>query len=368
MNAITNPPAPGAPMEPPSTRTGVVGWLRKNLFSTWYNGILTLVLAYVVIRILVPVVDWAFIDANFLGTSQAACTGGGACWAFLNQRLGFFIYGFYPVDQRWRPDVVFIMLAVCFVPQMVHRFPGRKWLGILGFTALPVIGFILIHGGWFGMSYVPTSKWGGLMLTLVLAYAGMVSALPIGIVLALGRRSTMPVVRGLSVIFIEVWRGVPLITVLFMASVMIPLFLPQGVTFDKLLRAYIGLALFYGTYMAEVVRSGMQAIPNGQYEAADSLGLGYWKKMGLIILPQALKIVIPGIVNQLIALFKDTTLVLIIGLFDILGTVQATIMDPSWSDVSAEAYTFVAFAFWIFSFGLSRYSEALERRLRTDHR
>src|SRR5699024_9005336 len=354
-------------IEPPATNTGVLGWMRKNLFSTWYNSILTLVLAYLVVRFCVPFFDWAVVNANFIGSSQADCTDGGACWVFLRQRMEFFIYGFYPDGAQWRANLTFILLAVCFVPQLIPRFPGRKWLGILGFTALPVIGFILVHGGVFGLESISTNKWGGLTLTLVLAYAGMVVAMPLGVFLALGRRSSMPLVRSLSVVFIEVWRGVPLITVLFMASVMIPLFLPSGVTFDKLLRAFIGLTCFYGAYMAEVVRSGMQAVPRGQYEAADSLGLGYWKKMGLIILPQALKIVIPGIVNTLNALFKDTTLVLIIGLFDVLGTVQSTVVDPAWSDVTAEAYLFVAAAFWVFCYGMSFYSQTLERKLHTGH-
>src|SRR5699024_3295456 len=358
---------PVADPEPPTQHGGLLGWLRSNLFSTWYNSILTLVLIYVLVTVLVPLLNWLIFNADFVGSTQAQCDSGGACWLFLKQRMGFFIYGFYPDEQQWRVNILFAMLAACFVPQMIPRFPGRKWLGILGFTVLPVVGFFLVCGGVFGLRFVPTSLWGGLMLTLVLAYAGMVASLPVGIFLALGRRSSMPAIRGLSVVFIEVWRGVPLITVLFMASVMIPLFLPPGVTFDKLLRAFIGITFFWGAYMAEVIRGGLQAIPKGQYEAAEALGLGYWRKMGLVILPQALKIVIPGIVNTLIALFKDTTLVLIIGLFDILGTVQATIMDPAWSDVTAEAYLFVAFTFWIFTFSLSRYSQRLEHRLQVGH-
>lgn len=354
-------------MAPPSVRTGLLGWLRTNLFSTWYNSLLTLVLLYLLVTILVPFFDWALFNATFSGESQQQCTAGGACWLFLKERFAFFIYGFYPDAQQWRADIVFVMLAVCFAPQLIPRFPYKKWLGIAGFTLLPIIGFILIHGGVFGLPTVRTGLWGGLMLTLVLAYAGMVLALPIGILLALGRRSNMTVIRGFSTIFIEVWRGVPLITVLFMSSIMFPLFMPEGVTIDKLLRAYVGLTLFYSTYMAEVIRGGLQAIPDGQYEAADALGLGYWRKMGLVIMPQALKVVIPGIVNTLIALFKDTTLVLIIGLFDILGTVQATIMDPAWSNVSAEAYLFVAFSFWIFTFSMSRYSQGLERKLKTQN-
>jgi general L-amino acid transport system permease protein len=349
---------------PPVSQVGLAGWVRKNLFSTWYNGVLTVALVYLLARLLIPFLDWSLINARFVGTSEAACRSGAACWAFVGQRLGFFVYGFYPGAETWRANIVFAMIAICFAPQMIPRLPGRKWLLVMGFTVLPVVGFILIRGGFFGLIAVPTDKWGGLMLTLVLAYAGMVASLPIGIVLALGRRSAMPVIRSLSVAFIELWRGVPLITVLFMASVMIPLFLPQGVSFDKLLRVFIGISCFWGAYMAEIVRGGLQAIPAGQYEAAKALGLGYWKRMILIILPQALKIVIPGIVNTLIALFKDTTLVLIIGLFDILGTIQSTVSDPAWGDVTTEAYLFVAAIFFVFCFGLSLYSRNLERKLR----
>ncbi len=233
---------------------------------------------------------------------------------------------------------------------------------------MPIIGYFLIPGGWFGLEEVQSSKWGGLMLTLILAYIGILGSLPLGVVLALGRRSEMPIIRGFCVIFIEVWRAVPLITVLFMASVMLPLFLPEGMNFEKLMRALIGLTLWQSAYMAEVIRGGLQAIPRGQYEAGSALGLGYWRKMRLIILPQALTLVIPGIVNTFISLFMDTTLVLIIGLFDILGTVQSTVTDPAWQNVAIEGYVFVAFCFWVFCFGMSRYSQNLERKLDTGHK
>ena len=225
----------------------------------------------------------------------------------------------------------------------------------------------MLYGGSFGLEVVETHKWGGLSLTLVLALVGIVASLPIGVLLALGRRSDMPVVRSFCTVFIEMWRGVPLITILFMASVMLPLFAPEEIDFDKLLRALIGITLFQSAYMAEVIRGGLQAIPKGQYEAADALGLSYWEKMGLIVLPQALKIMIPGIVNTFIALFKDTSLVLIIGLFDLLAIVQAALSDPKWLGYSIEGYAFVAFVFWIFCFGMSRYSQFLERKLHTGH-
>ena len=232
----------------------------------------------------------------------------------------------------------------------------------------PVIAFYLLHGGAFGLSTVATSQWGGLMLTLVIATVGIAGALPLGILLALGRRSNMPAVRVVCVTFIEFWRGVPLITVLFMSSVMLPLFMPEGMNFDKLLRALIGVILFQSAYIAEVVRGGMQAIPKGQYEAAAAMGLGYWRAMGLVILPQALKMVIPGIVNTFIALFKDTSLVIIIGLFDLLNSVKQATADPSWLGMATEGYVFAALVFWIFCFGMSRYSMHLERKLDTGHK
>lgn len=354
---------------PPVIRQSALEWLRRNLFSTWYNGLVTVVVGYLLVTYTIPLVQWALIDADFAGATTEACDSEGACWIFLKERLGFFIYGFYPEAARWRVDIVFALLAIAAVPQFIDRIPAvvRKWLAIFGGTGFPVIAYFLMMGGSFGLETVETTKWGGLALTLVIAYVGILASLPIGIVLALGRRSTMPIIRGICVVFIEIWRAVPLITVLFMASVMLPLFLPEGVNFEKLLRALIGITLFWSAYMAEVVRGGLQAIPKGQYEAADALGLGYWKKTGLIILPQALKMVIPGIVNTFIALFKDSTLVLIIGLFDVLGTVQSTIVDPAWQNVDAEGYLFVGFCFWVFCFGMSRYSQALERKLHTGH-
>ncbi|WP_412535548.1 amino acid ABC transporter permease [Marinobacter sp. MIT930201] len=331
-------------MKAPKKRIDPVRWARENLFSSWHNTILTLLVGYLIVTSVGPLLNWVLLDANFQGSDPSDCTGAGACWLFINQRLNFFIYGFYPEEFQWRVDIMF------------------------GLTGLPIVGYFLVPGGVFGLEEVQSSKWGGLMLTLILAYIGIIASLPIGTLLALGRRSEMPIIRGLCVVFIEVWRAVPLITVLFMASVMLPLFLPEGMNFEKLARALIGITLWQSAYMAEVIRGGLQAIPRGQYEAASALGLGYWKKTGLIILPQALKLVIPGIVNTFISLFKDTTLVLIIGLFDILGTVQSTVTDPAWQNVAVEGYVFVAFCFWVFCFGISRYSQNLERKLDTGHR
>lgn len=355
-------------LPPPASQVGVIGWLRSNLFSSPLNTVLTLASLYIVYVVVPPVIEWAFLTADWRGDTREDCTSGGACWVFIGTRFDQFMYGFFPNAQRWRVDLAAVLLAVTIVPLMFERMPGRKWLAIFVLFVYPVIAFFLLAGGSFGLPAVETPRWGGLMLTLVIAIVGIVASLPIGIVLALGRRSNMPIVRSICVAFIELWRGVPLITVLFMSSVMFPLFMPEGVNFDKLLRALIGVMLFSSAYMAEVVRGGLQAIPKGQYEAAEALGLSYWKLMALIILPQALKLVIPGIVNTFIGLFKDTTLVLVIGLFDFLGIVQAAATDPKWLGFSVEGYVFCAFVYWVFCFGMSRYSMHLERKLETGYK
>lgn len=359
------------PLLPPKTSVGVIGWVRNNLFPSWFSGILTIALGYVIVTSLISIIDWGIIRADFIGDSADDCNSGGACWVFIGTRLDFFIYGFYPEAEFWRINLVYLVFAIIIVPQFFQAVSARikMVLGVFGVTVFPVFAFVMIYGSeTFGLPVVPTNSWGGLTLTLILAYVGIVAAIPIGILLALGRRSEMPLVRALCVVFIEFWRGVPLITILFMASVMLPLFLPDGVSFDRLLRALIGITLFQSAYMAEVIRGGLQAIPKGQYEAAEAMGLGYWRSMFLIILPQALKIVIPGIVNTLISLFKDTTLVLIVGLFDLLRTVQATIVDPAWRNVATEGYVFAAFVFWVFCYGMSRYSQTLERTLHRGHK
>ena len=358
---------PHPDLAPPASTVGVIGWLRVNLFSSPMNTLLTLVGLFIIYSLIVPALDWAIFSASWVGTDKNACSHDGACWVFVGQRLDFFIYGFYPKAEYWRINVVFVLLALLIIPQMIENAPYKGYLGWFFLIGFPIIAGILLLGGIFGLEPVPTDKWGGLALTLVISFVGIVAALPIGILLALGRRSEMPVIRTMCVVFIELWRGVPLISVLFMASVMLPLFLPEGTNFNKLLRALIGITMFQSAYMAEVIRGGLQAIPKGQYEAAAALGLGYWKSMGLIILPQALKLVIPGIVNTFIALFKDTTLVLIIGLFDVLQTVASAIVDPAWPEVSTEGFNFAAFVFWVFCFTMSRYSIALERKLHTGH-
>lgn len=354
-------------MPPPSNLIGVVGWLRKNLFNGPFNSVATIVVGYFLISFMVPVIQWIFIDSDWVGDSRDACTSGGACWVFIISRLDQFLYGFYPEAELWRLQLAFILLIGSIVWLVMPQTPKKGLVAVWLLVIYPVVAFFLLYGNSFGLIQVETHLWGGLSLTLVLAVVGIVASLPLGIVLALGRQSEMPIVRSVCVIFIEIWRGVPLITVLFMASVMLPLFFPEGMSFDKLLRALIGITLFQSAYMAEVIRGGLQAIPKGQYEAADALGLGYWQKMILIIMPQALKLMIPGIVNTFIALFKDTSLVLIIGLFDLLAIGQAANQDPKWIGYSTESYLFVALMFWVFCFSMSRYSQQLERKLHTGH-
>jgi len=350
-----------------------IAWLKANLFSSWGNTALTLISLAIISIVVVRFLDWALFSAVFSGDDGAACNkpGAGACWPFIAHKFGLFMYGRYPDAERWRINLTYALALAGLVPLMLPHVPGKLWLSIYLVIVFPVVGFVLVTGGIFWLPHVATELWGGLFLTLVVASVGIAASFPIGILLALGRRSALPIVRWVSIGFIEFVRGVPLVTVLFMASVMLPLFLPPEVTFDKLLRALIGVALFSAAYLAEVIRGGLQAIPRGQYEAADALGLSYAQKMGLIVLPQALKLVIPGIVNSFIALFKDTSLVLIIGLFDLLGIVQQSISaDPKWfsPQTAATGYVFAGFIFWIFCFSMSRYSAFLERRLASDRR
>jgi general L-amino acid transport system permease protein len=363
---------PLAALPPPLAESGAVGWLRKNLFSSTLNVALTIVCALLIVWIVPPLVKFLIIDAVWDGSSRVDCLPRpdhpeiGACWAFVIDRINFFTYGFYPIDERWRVNVFFALLAVGVV-WMAWLDAPRRDLGVIYFFVLmPVASFILLLG-WplIGLSKVETTSWGGVLVTVVVASVGIVFSLPIGIMLALGRRSRMPAVRLFSVIFIEFVRGVPLITVLFMASVMLPLFVPETWSPDKLLRALIGVSLFAAAYMAEVVRAGLQAIPKGQYEAAFAVGLSYWKTMRFVILPQALKITIPNIVNTTIGLFKDTTLVFIVGIFDFLMTVEASRVDPNWATpvTAPSGFVFAAIFYLIFCYGMSRYARFVEVHL-----
>ena len=345
--------------------------VRARLFDRPSNVALTVVSAVVAALLVWPTIRFLFIDAVWHGASRVDClpeTVGhevGACWPFIAAKFRQFMYGFYPESEQWRVNLTYLLGVILLVPLLVPRLPHKGTNAVLFFGVFPLVGFFLLVGGAFGLPHVETRLWGGLLITLVISFTGIVFSLPLGIVLALGRRSDLPIIRMLSVIFIELWRGVPLITVLFFATYMLPLFLPESWKIDPLLRVLVGVVLFAAAYMAEVVRGGLQAIPRGQFEAAMALGLGYWRLMGLIVLPQALRLVIPGIVNSFIALFKDTSLVLIVAIFDLLGQLRAAFADPSWA-TPVTLFTGFAFAgmiYFLFSFGMSRYALFVERRL-----
>jgi general L-amino acid transport system permease protein len=360
-------------LPPPATEVGVIGWIRHNLFSSTSNIVITVLTMYLLYVILPPLLSWLFLDAVFVADSRDDCraiatAAGdelGACWAFIGKRFQIFVYGFYPVEERWRVNLSFILMVAALIPVLFDNVPNRKqglWFSLI---APVIIGWLLIGG--MGLPSVSTDKFGGFMLTLVIGVSGIVGSLPLGIALALGRQSPMPALRMVCVAFIEFIRGVPLITLLFVASTMLNYFLPPGTTFDLLLRVLIMVTLFSSAYLAEVIRGGLQAIPKGQIEAADSMGLKYWQSMRLIILPQAMKISIPGIVNTFIGLYKDTTLVIIIGLFDPLGMGRASLADTKWQGLSTEIYVFVAIFFFVSCFSMARYSLFLEKKLHTGH-
>ena len=409
------------PLPPPVDETGIVGWARKNLFSSWGNGITTVVLIVGVVWILNWFLEWALFTANFTASTGSECRGGGACWALIREKFRYIFFGSFPYEQHWRPLFAVIAMLAMLVLSADRRMWNWRLLVIWGVGSfitfilmfgqihipLSLILFVALVGGVIGLtlrsalaapsermayyaligigavglvlriagilpkwsiaiaplSYVETSLWGGLPVTLILATYGLAFAFPYGILLALGRRSNLPLIKGLCVGFIELIRGVPLISLLIMASVMLPLFLPSGTTIDKFLRAQVAVILFAGAYIAEVIRGGLQSLPKGQFEAADAMGLNYAQKTLLIILPQALRVVIPPLINTFIGFFKDTSLVLIIGIFDFLNTANQALVDPNWAGFPGEVYLFAAFVYFIFCYSMSRYSKYLEVEL-----
>ncbi|PTM95116.1 amino acid ABC transporter permease [Mycoplana dimorpha] len=366
--------------KPPVSESTALGWIHRNLFASWTDGALTLIAIAAIVYFLPPAIDWLFLSAVWSGPDRSVCLtvdqGGllpsgwsGACWAYVNDRFIQFMFGSYPRDQLWRPLLVVAMFVALLIPMLLPKVPRKGLNAILLLIAFPIVAYVLLLGGYFGLSHVETPLWGGLMVTLILSFVGIAISLPAGILLALGRRSKMPIVRTFAITFIELIRGVPLITVLFMASVLLPLFLQPGNNIDKFLRALIGVSIFASAYMAEVIRGGLQAIPKGQYEAADALGLNYFQKMTFVVLPQAIKLVIPGIVNTFIGMFKDTSLVTIISMYDLLGIVKASFGDSGWITpvTPLTGLIFAGFVFWLFCFGMSRYSAFVERRLDTSH-
>ncbi len=368
MSATTHIPTE-ARERPPILVAGPIAWARDNLFNSWLSTAVTLALIYLIVRGIAGFLDWGVLHAVWTVPADAkgqldptACRdakGIGACWAFIGDKWRFILFGRYPYDDQWRPAICVVLFIGLFVVSAMRRF-WRKELGYIWLGTLVVIG-ILMWGGILGMPFVQQDSWGGLPMTLILATFGLALAFPLAVLVALGRRSTgLPAVRYLCVAYVELIRGVPLISVLFMASVMFPLFMPVGLNPDKLLRAQLGIILFGAAYLAEVIRGGLQALPKGQYEAADALGLTYWQKMGQIILPQALRLVIPPMVNTFIGSFKDTSLVLIIGIFDLLTTGKVALAEPIWQGYSTEVYIVLAVIYFIFCYAMSRYSRGLE--------
>ena len=358
------------PHAPPGVR-GPWSWARTNLFASWLSTAVTLLLAFVIVRGLYSFVQWAFVNAVWWtpeNQSQAcrAVRGVGACWAVVTEKYRFILFATYPFDQQWRPALAIAVFVALFFVSSLRRF-RRKELFLVWIAALTAIA-VLMWGGVLGLPFVPQERWGGLPVTLILATFGLALGFPLGVMVALGRRSNLPAIKATCVLYVELIRGVPLVSLLFMASVMFPLFLPEGISIDKLLRAQVAIILFAGAYLAEVVRGGLQALPKGQYEGADSLGLSYWQKTRLIILPQALRLVIPPLVNTFIGFFKDTSLVLIIGIFDLLTAAKTAIVEPAWQAFGLEVFVVVAVIYFLFCFAMSRYSQRLEVELSRQRR
>lgn len=341
----------------------------RALFGTRLNAVVTLLMLVAFALALPPLVRWLFSEAVWQAENRTACTaaGSGACWAFIRARFALFFYGLYPEPERWRADLGLLLLVAVGAGALFARRGRGWWLAAL-VTLVPLAGGILLAGGLFGLKPVPTPQWGGLLLNVVISFVAMAGAIPLGILLAFGRRSAYPLIRWISVAMIEFWRGVPLLTILFMGLVLLPLFLPQGVTVNNLVRALIVMTLFNAAYMAETIRGGLQGVPRGQAEAAAALGLHPAQVQLLIVLPQALRLSIPGIVNIAVDLFKDTTLVSIVGLFDLMGVVNQSMKDPAWLGLAAEGYTFAAIVFFFACLVISLGGSLLERRFAVAHR
>ncbi|HIJ38076.1 MAG TPA: amino acid ABC transporter permease [Rhodospirillaceae bacterium] len=339
------------------------GWLNwgRHLFASPGHALLSLLILGGLAKIVPSLIEWGLVKAVWSGGPADCRAAGGACWAFVGEKFRLILFGIYPHDQQWRPSLAIVLFLAMLLVSANPKF-WRRWLFWMWASGL-VVSALLMWGGIAGLPFVADDRWGGLPLTLILSTAGIVLSFPLALLLALGRRSSLPALRSLSIAYIEFWRGVPLVSVLFMASVMFPLFLPEGISIDKLLRAQLGIILFTAAYLAENVRGGLQAIPVGQSDAADALGLGYWQKMRLVILPQALRLVIPPLVGQFITTFKDTSLVVVIGLYDLLSSTKMALSDPQWRAFYVEGYLVAAAIYFLFTHLMSRYSRYLERRL-----
>jgi len=344
--------------------------LNKNINTSNFNAVLSVSIILLLIFGVPPLLNWLIFDATIVGDTKEACTGGGACWVYIKVWFNRFMYGMYPNAEQWRVNVTFIAVLVFigagfFVPTRL-----RNYLSLYYTILLPIISFILIYfiisGGSFGLVWVETGAWGGLSLTFMVSFFALIFCFPLGMMLALGRRSNLPIIKYSSLSFIEFWRGVPLITVLFMSAVMFPMFLPEGTYIDKLIRVVVAITLFEAAYTAEVIRGGLQALPRGQYDAAKSLGMGYWRMHVFVILPQALKLVIPGIANTFLALIKDTPLIFVVGLLELVGMLNLAKTNPKWLGFSMEGYVFAGIIFWIICYSMSKYSQNLELKYKTD--
>jgi general L-amino acid transport system permease protein len=357
------PPGGRRYVAPVTRQQAAVRWIGRNLFSSIPNTLLTILVIGILAVVLPPVLTWALGHATWAGNSRNACTGDGACWTFVKVHLGFFVYGSYPAEDRWRVELVGVLLVLAGYPVLRPQSRHRGWWAALLFLLFPVVAGVLLAGGVFGLSYVDTSQWGGLTLDILFTFVNACASLPLGVLLALGRQSRAPVVRILATGYIEFWRGVPLLSVLFIATLMLPLFLPNGISINNLLRLMVATVMFYSAYMAEVVRGGLQGIPKGQIEAASSLGLKWWQFQITVVLPQALRLAVPNITNTVVDLFKDATLVTIIGMADVFGSVSRALNDTAWLGMATEGYVFTAAVFFVCCSAMSSYGRHFERRL-----
>ena len=344
--------------------------LNKNINTSTFNAALTLLILFILIKAIPPSLSWMILDANISGDSKEACTGTGACWTYIKVWFRRFMYGMYPNEQHWRINTAFLLVIGLGTFGIFATEKMKKYLALYYVVIYPIIAFMIIYylisGGYFGLEWIETGAWGGLSLTFIVSFFCLIFCFPLGMILALGRRSSLPAVRYVSIGYIEFWRGVPLITVLFMSSVMFPMFLPEDFFMDKLVRVIIAITLFEGAYCAEVIRGGLQSLPRGQYDAAKSLGMGYWKMHIFVILPQALKLVIPGICNTFLALVKDTPLIFVVGLAELAGMLALAKTNPEWLGYAMEGYIFAAIIFWIICYAMSKYSYNLEAKYKTE--
>ena len=347
-----------------------INFVNININNNNFNGFLSLCILYLIFLTIPPVMSWFFLDANFIGDSKDACTGSGACWTYIKVWMRRFVYGMYPNEEHWRINLSFFLVVVLGLMGIFARGQLKKFVTLYYVVIYPILAFLVIYflisGGSFNLVWVETGAWGGLSLTFIVSFFCLIFCFPVGMLLALGRRSSLPTISYFSICFIEFWRGVPLITVLFMSAVMFPMFLPADFFIDKLVRCIIAISLFEAAYVAEVIRGGLQALPRGQYEAAKSLGMGYWRMHIFVILPQALKLVIPGIANTFLALVKDTPLIFVVGLLEIVGMLNLAKTNPEWLGFAMEGYVFAAIIFWIICYAMSKYSYNLEQKYKTD--